>query len=199
MGFVLGLLAGWVTDDRELRLLLATGLLWAAALLPSALAGSGGVRGATILAVALVLGLVLATVAAPKLVPLVGRIAERRLGRTVTLPTPPPRELALFAIVHALGWIGYGVSFWMFGVATLGPDAPGLVLALGAYISSYVVGILAVFAPGGLVVRETALVAALGPAIGVDRALLLAVASRVWLVAMELIGAALLAPFGGDG
>lgn len=178
--------------------LLATGLLWSAALVPGALAGSGGAGGATLLAIGLAAGLAVATFAAPRLVPLVGRIAEKRLGRAVVLPTPPPRELALFSIVHAAGWIGYGLAFWLFGVAVLGAEAPSLALALGAYISSYVVGILAVFAPGGLVVRETALVAALGPAIGVDRALLLAVASRLWLVAMELVGAAVLAPFGGD-
>ena len=178
--------------------LLATGLLWTAALVPSALVGAGGARGALLLAVGLAAGLAVATIAAPRIVPLIRRIAERRLGRAVVLPTPPPRELVLFSFVHALGWIGYGFSFWLFGRAMLGAEAPGLAHALGAYISSYVIGILAVFAPGGLVVREAALVAALGPAIGVDHALLLAVASRVWLVAMELLGAALLAPFAGD-
>ena len=174
--------------------LLATGLLWSAALVPTALAGAGGSARALLLAGGLAVALAIGVVAAPRLVPLVRRIAERRLGRAIVLPTPPPGELAAFSAVHAAGWIGYGVAFWLFGRAILGADAPSLLLALGAYISSYVVGILAVFAPGGLVVRETALVATLGPAIGVDRALLLAIASRVWLVAMELVGAALLAP-----
>jgi hypothetical protein len=63
------------------------------------------------------------------------------------------------------------------------------VTAGSAFVASYVAGIIAVFAPGGLIVREAALVAALGPTLGGSHAFLLAVASRVWLTALEILGA----------
>ena len=50
--------------------------------------------------------------------------------------------------------------------------------------------LIAVFAPGGLVVREGALVVTLKSAIGPERAAVLAIASRIWLVSLEIIGAA---------
>jgi hypothetical protein len=62
-------------------------------------------------------------------------------------------------------------------------------LAAGTFVGSYVAGLVAVFAPGGIIVREAALVAVLSPAIGGETALLLAVASRLWLVALELVTA----------
>jgi uncharacterized membrane protein YbhN (UPF0104 family) len=60
---------------------------------------------------------------------------------------------------------------------------------MGAFTGSYVLGLLAVFAPGGILVREAALVATLGPALGPPSALLVAVGSRLWLLALELLTA----------
>jgi hypothetical protein len=120
-----------------------------------------------------------------------GRLAERLLGRTAVMPAPPRRALGLYLVTMLAGWIGYGVAFWLFGRAVLGTDAPGLALSVAAFTTSYVAGLIAVFAPGGIVVREAALVAALGPALGPARALLLALGSRLWLLALEVVTAAL--------
>jgi len=57
------------------------------------------------------------------------------------------------------------------------------------FLAIYVVGLVVVFAPSGLVVREAALVAALAPAMGEGPALVLAIASRVWLLIVELVTA----------
>jgi hypothetical protein len=119
----------------------------------------------------------------------VRRIVIRVAGRDIPWPEPPPRELAVYVSATALPWIVYGVAFWWFGRALLGDAAPSLGLAVGTYTASYVAGLIAIFAPGGIVVREAALVAVLGPAIGHDAALLLAVGSRFWLVALELVTA----------
>jgi len=53
-------------------------------------------------------------------------------------------------------------------------------------VGAYVAGLLVVFAPSGLVVREAAIVAGLSPLIGGGRALTLALGSRLWLVALEV-------------
>lgn len=120
---------------------------------------------------------------------LVRRIVARVAGRDVPWPEPPAKELAMYVSALALPWIAYGVAFWWFGRAMLGAAAPSMGLAVGAYTASYVAGIVAVIAPGGIVVREAALTAALSPAIGPDNALLLAVGSRLWLIALELVTA----------
>lgn len=50
-------------------------------------------------------------------------------------------------------------------------------------------------APGGLGVREAALTAALTPAIGGEKALVMALASRLWLLAVEVVTAVLVLLF----
>ena len=126
----------------------------------------------------------------PWLSPRLGRIIGRMLGREVPAPHPPHGRLVRYMGTLLLSWINYGIAFWLFGQALLGEAHPGVPLAVGAFTTSYVAGLLAVFAPGGLVVREAALVAALSPALGAPRALVLALGSRIWLLALEILTAA---------
>ncbi len=128
-------------------------------------------------------------VAGPRVLPAVRQLAERIVKRPVPLPTPPPGAFAWYVVRSALGWVAYGIAFWLFGRALYGNEAPHLWLAASAYLTSYLLGLLVVIAPAGLGVREGALVLALSPAIGADRAVVLAAASRIWLVAIEILGA----------
>jgi hypothetical protein len=48
-----------------------------------------------------------------------------------------------------------------------------------------------VFAPGGIVVREGAIIGLLQPSIGVEAATILAIASRFWQIAIEVTAAGL--------
>jgi glycosyltransferase 2 family protein len=125
----------------------------------------------------------------PRALPVIRRWAERIAKRPVPLPTPPPRAFALYVVRAALSWVAYGVAFWLFGRALYGDDAPHLWLAATAYVASYLAGLVAIFAPGGLVIREGALVATLGGALGPQRAAVLALGSRLWLVSLEVAGA----------
>jgi hypothetical protein len=74
----------------------------------------------------------------------------------------------------------------LFAAAVLPGGAPDIELAVTAFVASYVAGLIAVFAPAGLVVREAALVVALSPTIGGGKAVALAVGARIWLVAVEI-------------
>jgi glycosyltransferase 2 family protein len=122
----------------------------------------------------------------PAALPWGGRLLGRVLRRPIAWPTPSRRSITVYVVSLCLPWVAYGVSFWLFGVGLLGAGAPGFTLAVGGFVASYVAGIIVVFAPSGLVVREAALVAALGPAIGGGPALVLALASRLWLLVVEL-------------
>lgn len=111
-------------------------------------------------------------------------------GKIALEPLPLPSVTA--GALAALGaWVLYGVAFWMLA-AGLGLDPmPSLPLSVGVFASGYIVGLIAVFAPGGVGVREGVFLMLLEPAIGVGAAAMLAVGSRFLLTATE--GAAALA------
>lgn len=134
-------------------------------------------------------GAVALTALLPIALPALGRLTGRLFRRPLPWPAPPPAHFAAYVISLLAPWLTYGVAFWLFGRAFLGEASPGLMLALSAFIASYVAGILVVIAPAGLGVREAALVAALSPSLGGERALFLAIAARLWLVLLEIITA----------
>lgn len=102
--------------------------------------------------------------------------------------------VVLSLLANLTAWAGYGTALWLLAAGLL----PAVATALGpvrlmvAFTGAYVAGVLAFVVPGGLGVREGALVAALTPSIGGPAALALAVAARVLFTVTEL-GAA--APF----
>ncbi|HEX4628484.1 MAG TPA: hypothetical protein VH137_06800, partial [Gemmatimonadales bacterium] len=159
--------------------LLATGIVLSLALAPALLTSSGLTLPPWLMLATALAGLLLLIVLFRRLAP--------HVSHRVPLPNPPWPSFASYVAGCTLGWIGYGLAFWLLGRALLGAAAPPLLLAAPAFIASYVAGIIAVFAPGGIVVREAALVAALGAQIGIDRAFLLAIAARLWAITLEII------------
>jgi len=91
----------------------------------------------------------------------------------------------LFAYVAA--WILYGTSFWCMlrGIGLENPPFWSMVAAFGA---AYLLGFLALFAPGGLGVREGVLVVLVSPHLPVGLAATVAVVARVWMTIIELLG-----------
>jgi glycosyltransferase 2 family protein len=132
----------------------------------------------------------------PIALPALQRRLEAALHRDLPLPRPPGASFARYLFGCVLGWVGYGVAFWLFGRALFDGAAPSTLVAAPAFIASYVAGIIAVFAPSGLVVREAALVAALASHIGTERAFLLAVSARLWAIALEIVLALAVTPQG---
>jgi hypothetical protein len=169
--------------------LLATGLVLALAFAPSFVRPYAPALSPVVALVASASGLAALMIGFPMALPALKRYLERLTKRSWPLPHASAPSFALYVAGAGLGWVGYGLSFWLFARALFGPGAPGPAMAGSAFVASYVAGIIAVFAPGGLIVREAALVAALGPAIGGSNAFLLAVASRLWLTVLEILGA----------
>jgi hypothetical protein len=177
--------------------LLATGLVLALIFAPSFLSAHVATLSPPVALLMAAAGLAVLMIGFPWVLPAIKRRLERVTDRPLPLPHASGAGFALFVLGSAIGWVGYGASFWLFARAVLGAAAPGVLTAGAAFIASYVAGIMAVFAPGGLVVREAALVATLGPRIGPQYALLLAVGSRLWLTVLELC--ATLAALAGQG
>lgn len=104
-----------------------------------------------------------------------------------------PAQLAGFTAMLVVPWLVYGVAFRLFAQGLLGHQTASWGFYIAAFTQSYVAGIIAVFAPAGLLVREAALISVLTPVVGAGDAVILAVGSRIWQTALELLsGAAVL-------
>lgn len=171
--------------------LFATGVGLTAALAPALLGPWAGTLPSGLAAALAALGLGLVILLLPRALPLAGRLLERITGSPGRWPLPRPVAFAAYVVSLGVSWVVYGVSFWLFAAAMLPQGAPDLLVASSAFVASYVAGLLAVFAPAGLVVREAAMVVVLSPIVGGGQALALAIGSRLWLIAVEITTAVL--------
>lgn len=102
-----------------------------------------------------------------------------------------------------VSWLLYGFGLWCLWRGVGGTGGPDPWLWTGMFAAAYLVGYVALFAPAGLVVREASLatlLVALG-GIPLGAATGIALASRLWTVASELItaGLAWVVPGGKQG
>jgi uncharacterized membrane protein YbhN (UPF0104 family) len=116
--------------------------------------------------------------------------AARWIGR-VAGTEETVRPLPLAAAARAGGftlaaWLIYGFAFWLLarGLGLAGPFP--LPLAIGVFALGYILGLLALLAPGGVGVRELAFVGLLTPSLGGGGAIALSVASRLLLTVTEV-------------
>lgn len=106
-----------------------------------------------------------------------------------------PRSLLLF-VLYLVAWAAYGASFWCF-LRGVGLENLPFWKVAAASCGAYLVGFLALFAPGGLGVREGILAVLLAPYMGPGIPAAVAVLSRLWMTIVELVGLApLLTPWG---
>lgn len=162
--------------------LLAALVISAAALpLDSALGplGSPWVRGA---------GVLLALVAVhPAAVNAALRLVPRALHREVLVWRGGWLDGVRLLALSLLSWAVYGVAFSLF-VAALAPIPAAAVVPLTAVNAlAFTAGYVAVLAPGGIGVRESAMTLLLAPILPAAVAAVLAIAARLWSVAAELI------------
>jgi glycosyltransferase 2 family protein len=165
-----------------LGVLLASGLLVAAAVLP--LTSPQALRSYVWVLPALPLGAVaLAPPVLTRLVALLLRVSRRE---------PLERPLTGRGVGAAVGWAlamwaAYGLHLWLL-VRTQDTGGTGALplLATGAYALAWTAGLLVVVAPAGAGVRELALVAALAPVLDRGAALAVAVLSRVIMTVGDL-------------
>lgn len=110
-----------------------------------------------------------------------GRLAD---ANTPLRPLAPSAALASAALT-VLAWVTYGAAFWMLARGLVPTSALSLTTAIGAFTLAYILGWLALFAPGGVGVRELVLVGMLAPTLGTGGALAVSIASRVLLTILE--------------
>jgi len=107
-----------------------------------------------------------------------GRPTRSRLPAFVTL-----RATLLYLPV----WLLLGASFWLCARGLVAVPASDLALYMGAFAVAWLAGLVAIYAPGGLGVREAVLVALLHGRIGAADALVVAAASRLILILVDVL------------
>ena len=125
------------------------------------------------------------------LVPDAWAAIARRAPRRLSLESAPriSRMLVGEQMVFQTGtWCLHGLAFFVFASALGELEWRRFPLVCGSYVLAYITGLLAVFAPGGIGVREGALgfLLAEGDLVGVP-VHVTAVSSRIFFVAYELI------------
>jgi glycosyltransferase 2 family protein len=165
---------------------LASGVVLVALVAPSALAGVGSwLVVATVVLGAAALAGVLALTWAPGV-----RLIQRLLPRTVPeLPVVPLGVMLAAFVANLVAWGAYGLAFqWLARGLTGGGSGGHLTwtAAAAAFTLSYLVGLVAVFAPAGVGPRESVFVLVLQGPLGLKVAVALAVASRILLTITEL-------------
>jgi len=100
--------------------------------------------------------------------------------------TPAAKGIVVGIVANAVAWIGYGVSLWLLSRGLLPGVNLGLGPAVAVFTASYLAGFLALFAPGGLGVREGLFILMLQGPLGIGPATALALASRLLLTITEL-------------
>jgi uncharacterized membrane protein YbhN (UPF0104 family) len=99
-------------------------------------------------------------------------------------------DTLLFASLYLFGWMFYSGAFALLVLAVIqGPVF--LVHVMGANVVAYIVGFMAVFAPGGIGVREVTLSGLLAQVMSLELAAAVAVIARFWFVAGQLVSALL--------
>jgi hypothetical protein len=99
------------------------------------------------------------------------------------------RTAAHMTLLYAAVWPLMGASFWMTARAFVHVPLGDLPEYVGAFAAAWVVGLLAIYAPAGLGVREAVLVGILRSRIGSADALVIAAASRALFTLVDLLAA----------
>jgi uncharacterized membrane protein YbhN (UPF0104 family) len=115
------------------------------------------------------------------------RLIARLMGQSADIRPLPILAVAESSALGVLAWVAHGVAFWLLARGLGLPGTLSVVTAAGVFPLGYVLGLLALFAPGGLGVREVVLTSLLAPAFGMGGAVALSLASRVLLTLTEVV------------
>src|SRR5207302_7968373 len=86
------------------------------------------------------------------------QLGARLIGSTMQVRALPLMAVAESAALGIVSWIAHGTAFWLLARGLGLPGTLPIATALGVFALGYVLGLLALFAPGGVGVREVVLI-----------------------------------------
>ena len=118
-----------------------------------------------------------------KLVNAINRFLKRKeLHFTATFA----RNLSTM-LLYLCAWIVHGIAFFLFTRSITYIDVTHIFSFFGIFAGAYIIGLIAVFVPGGLGVREGILAALLSAFFPFPVAVAIAFGSRIWITCAELL------------
>lgn len=119
------------------------------------------------------------------------RLAARPFARFREVADAGPlviggRSVAASVAWTLVAWVPLGAHVWLLTWAVGGEALRSVGPAVGAYALAWTLGLLVVFAPAGLGVREVVLVVALAPVVDAGAALVVAVLSRLVMTVADV-------------
>lgn len=126
----------------------------------------------------------------PRLLALALALAARVLRRPVP-PVPSAAGIAAAAGWSGANWLSSGLMIFALDRSMGGGGGRGFLLAVGGWALAWCVGFVVVIAPAGAGVREAVLVFTLAPVLDHDRALVVALLSRLLNTVGDLVAALL--------
>ena len=123
----------------------------------------------------------------PKLLERIMNFGLRILKKDQILLDFKSKDIFFYFLFYSLAWFSFGLGFTVF-VKAFTPASLGIYPGLtGAFAFSYNIGFLALFAPGGIGVREGILVLLLEAYFPAPVAILISILSRLWVSLVELL------------
>lgn len=134
--------------------------------------------------------------------PAVLRLLHRLPGRLgvafAAVALPSAGRLFGLYLYYVGFWVVFGATFALLALALQPMPASALAVAGSAFALAFCVGFVVVFVPGGIGLRESVLFVLLTPVLAAPAALVVAIASRLWVMAGEALSlAAVMAWRGG--
>ena len=117
------------------------------------------------------------------------RLVPKALHREVLAWEGTWRDGLSLLMLSVFSWLTYGFFFYVFVDAIVEIPASAYTVLTGVNALAFLAGYFAVVAPGGIGVREAALALLLGPVASAGVGAVVAILSRLWIIAAELIGA----------
>jgi len=134
--------------------------------------------------VILLVALLLAPITVRWIATLVGRFTKRPISLSI-----PAAAVWESTAGYVVTWLLYGIAFELFAVSVVGHAGGSWAAYVATFTLSYLVGYLALPAPGGLGVREWAMSTVfIALKLGTPaEAAIITVASRLWLTVLEVV------------
>ncbi len=117
--------------------------------------------------------------------PVLRRLLQLAAPDAEARAAPPAIGVGFGIVANVVAWLGYGLALWLLARGLLPGAGLGPALAIAVFTASYLAGFLALFAPGGLGVREGLFILMLQGPLGIGAATALALASRLLLTVTE--------------
>ena len=130
---------------------------------------------------------ILALIFYPKLLERIINFGLKILKKDQILLDLKSKNIFLYLLSYSLAWFLFGLAFTIF-IKAFTPASFGIYPGLtGAFAFSFNIGFLALFAPGGIGVREGVLVLLLESYFPTPVAILISILSRLWISLVEFL------------